>query len=930
MNSAVAAMRIFAVGCLIGLLTSCGGGSSGGGSSDSDLTACLNFSALPPPALNYTGNTSAGTLDKSNALPIAARSMSLLLQLANVIPTLPLDVTVSQESCFNNQSLGTSGTLKSTTLIQTNQSGWSDFEYKNYTGNIALGFFGNVYNVNGNAYAVFSPAISNNLQVNETISLTNFHVVIPTYMDVSINGTINLTVVRVNATSPFHIATPVNANVVIVDNLNKTTTWANNFKYVDTASTSIPQFDYSRTLSGRIYDSSMGYADILTISPIWYYIAAPLGGYPFQYSDGGGPIKFTSSSPSVAYLTPLNTKLFSVAIDSVGNGLLATAERLNWADMQPDTTPWPNLAGPVPFAAINQMTSALVVGQPLPLEGLRSYDPSGGYVTFAWSETYATPGSLAVLTNTTSATPSFIPDLPGDYRFQLTVSNGVSSNSDEIVATVLASPTGIVTYDNVGITGPNLQTHVGQTVTLDNRASRDYVPGLVDNPDIVYLWTLLPPPGSNAQLSYPSSDKSIAQFTPDIPGFYLADLEADTSSVSEPIMTQQVIAVDTPVDFHKPVTLESAMPGEGSFSAFAVGDFNNDGVPDIVIAPNNPIPSPIEVYYGTKSGNFTSSETINMPDNYLYTELEAKDVNNDGLTDIVIGPSPYVLLQQANGTLSGLQQIGASSTCANPPFYGVGLFAIGPWMSAITNSIYTEAADNCLDIYNNISPTQFTSSGTFPLSGDYTGLSQIIKISGDSLADLLVFNEPSIGNDSIDLLQGQSDGSFITQASYPIPRANADHEFVVADFNHDTLQDVAVMAENNVDVLLQTSSGTFSPIVQYPLFSLGSAFYPSSGLSAGDLNNDGYDDLIDQHLAYNFPDPSNYYNNSYVSYLGLLMQNANQTFNSEMLYPFRSGTSQDIFNNSTQIVDLNNDGLPDVIMYDGSGNLIILYQKPVN
>jgi len=129
----------------------------------------------------------------------------------------------------------------------------------------------------------------------KTISLTNYHVVIPAYMDININGTINVTATRVNPNSQFDYSTPVSANIIIVDNLNKTTTWAQNYQYVDTTSTSIPQFDYLRTLSGRIYDSSMGYADISTVNPIWYYIAASLGGNPFQDSDGGGPIKYTGS-----------------------------------------------------------------------------------------------------------------------------------------------------------------------------------------------------------------------------------------------------------------------------------------------------------------------------------------------------------------------------------------------------------------------------------------------------------------------------------------------------------------------------------------------------------------------------------------------------------------------------------------------------------
>jgi len=910
MNKILNLLRIIFIVGLISCLTDCGGGGGGGGGGP-DLSACQNFSAPPQASLNYTGSTSAATLDETSASPMVSRTMLVMLQLANVIPTLPIDQTITQASCFDTQGQGVSGQAKYLTFVHNDESGWENIQYNDYINSTPLGFLGNVYTLNGTAYATFDAVSSNDLQVNETISLYNYHVVLPSYMDITLNGTLNLTVQRVVNTSPFNFSTPVTANLVIEDNLNKTTTWLNNFQYSDNSSLPAPQFDTARSLTGRLYDSQTGYADLSTLKPFFYYIAAPLGGYPFQYSEGGGPIKFMGASTSIVYATPLNSRLFSIALDTNGDGILEKSVRLNWSNLQLDNTPWPNLVGPVPIAAVDATSASLVVGQAMPLEGLRSYSPLGYFVNYKWTEIFAPPGSTAVLSNTQSATPSFTPNLPGDYSFQLTVSDGMTSNNDHIVVTVINAGDTIPNTDYNGITGPDLQTHTGQAVTIDARASQDYVPGHPEDGHITHVWTLIPPPGSNTQLSDPSGDQLRPQFTPDISGFYAAVLGA----------SRQIIAVDTGIDFQKPVTLRHAGPTDiAALKRFVVGDFNGDGIPDIAVIADISNPT-LSIYYGTAQGGFSVPVNIPLADTANFSYIEAKDVNNDGRTDIVIGGSgTYAMLQQADGTMASPQQIAVNSSC------GSLLLAVGPWQNATTNSIYTVGV-NCVDIYNYVSGTQFVSSGIFPFIEDGTvPLAQIGSVTGDNLADILVFSESDLNNPTLDVFAGQSDGSFVKQASYLIPGAGdqySEGEFVTGDFNHDGLQDAAAMAGNNIDVLLQNSNGSFSPVVQYSLFPSSLQF--NGGIAAGDINNDGYTDLITKLLGYKYAEP-----NYFVSYVGILLQNNNQTFNSTLLYPFYVGTSLGITINPTQITDLNNDGMSDIIMFDGSGNLILLYQIHLN
>ncbi len=77
------------------------------------------------------------------------------------------------------------------------------------------------------------------------------------------------------------------------------------------------------------------------------------------------------------------------------------------------------------------------------LDGTGSADPSGGAITYDWSLTSAPTGSTtttADITTTTDASPTFAPDLAGDYTFSLTVTGTAPSHPDSVTVTVTARP----------------------------------------------------------------------------------------------------------------------------------------------------------------------------------------------------------------------------------------------------------------------------------------------------------------------------------------------------------------------------------------------------------------------------------------------------------------------------------------------------------
>ena len=93
---------------------------------------------------------------------------------------------------------------------------------------------------------------------------------------------------------------------------------------------------------------------------------------------------------------------------------------------------------PVADAGADQEAS---VGQPVQLDGRLSSDVDGDPLTYQWALSTVPEGSTAILTNDTTAQPSFTPDLAGTYVGQVIVHDGtVASEPDTVLVTVTVPP----------------------------------------------------------------------------------------------------------------------------------------------------------------------------------------------------------------------------------------------------------------------------------------------------------------------------------------------------------------------------------------------------------------------------------------------------------------------------------------------------------
>ncbi len=189
-------------------------------------------------------------------------------------------------------------------------------------------------------------------------------------------------------------------------------------------------------------------------------------------------------------------------------------------DSDPDTvTISTENSAPVADAGTDQTA---FFGDTVTLNGSASSDVDGDGLTYSWSFTTSVPlGSGAILTGSTTVTPTFDIDVWGDYEVQLIVNDGTV---DSVPATVTISTINSAPVANAGA---DQAAFFGDTVALDGSASTD-----VDVGDMLtYSWSLTTQPAdSTAALSDPTAVKPT--FAIDVSGEYVAQLIVNDGTVN--------------------------------------------------------------------------------------------------------------------------------------------------------------------------------------------------------------------------------------------------------------------------------------------------------------------------------------------------------------------------------------------------------------
>jgi len=165
--------------------------------------------------------------------------------------------------------------------------------------------------------------------------------------------------------------------------------------------------------------------------------------------------------------------------------------------------------------------TTLALNDTATLDGSASSDPDGDPLSFLWSFLSVPNGSAITdvdISDPFSDTPSFTPDIAGQYSIRLSVTDGFSSSNDVVVVTANGSSSNNAPNADAGT---DQQVSLGDVVQLDGSNSSD-----PDGDPLVYAWSFVTIPAGSAltDTNITGVFSDTASFTPDVAGIYVLGL----------------------------------------------------------------------------------------------------------------------------------------------------------------------------------------------------------------------------------------------------------------------------------------------------------------------------------------------------------------------------------------------------------------------
>jgi hypothetical protein len=323
---------------------------------------------------------------------------------------------------------------------------------------------------------------------------------------------------------------------------------------------------------------------------------------------------------------------------------------------------------------------------------------------------------------------------------------------------------------------------------------------------------------------------------------------------------------------------------QSGVSSGVAGDFNGDGVPDLVVSDL----SGLAVLLGKGNGSFQPPVVVSLPPSLNFYLVAAGDFNRDGHLDLIVNGTTF-LPGKGDGTFGTPVVVNSDSNIRS--------FAVGDF----NNDGYLDL----VDVGNEFVETQpmqvllgngdgtFQAAQRFWTSPQYPDKIVAADFNHDGNLDVALTLNPN----GVAILLGTGSGSFappVIYATDDLPGGLA-----AADWNHDGIVDLVATA-NMIDVFVGKGDGTFLTRVDYPI-----SVFPSQP-GAGDFNHDGKLDLAVSAYA-NGP-----------GFLAILFGNGDGTFQTPLLFTDNAPTGAPLV-----ITDLNGDGIDDALVAAEGGSLFL-------
>jgi VCBS repeat protein/FG-GAP repeat protein len=285
----------------------------------------------------------------------------------------------------------------------------------------------------------------------------------------------------------------------------------------------------------------------------------------------------------------------------------------------------------------------------------------------------------------------------------------------------------------------------------------------------------------------------------------------------------------------------------------AVADVNHDRNPDIVVAnagSDSADSGSITVLFGDGRGGFHLAPDSPFPAGHLPNDIAIGDMNNDGNLDLVVAnhQSPYLRVFLGDGR-GGFHLAPGSPvdvhSYPHPHSVVVADFNSDGKLDAATDSW----GNNQIEILRGDGTGRLLTPGTFFPTGrrPYERL-RTADFNQDGHPDIVTTN---LDDDTVSILLGDGRGALQNAPGSPFPAGAKPWEVAVDDLNSDGKPDLIIIpyqrdisrsAENAISILLNDGHGGFHPMRGSPI-SLGDCRGPNS-VAAGDLTGDGTQTIV--------------------------------------------------------------------------------------